>query len=337
MRKVFYGGLLIALTVIGFIGCKKTTTAANTTVQSQSELNFDEEFNIASDNRMLIFKTTADYEKIVSNSSQELKSNLVTKIRSLNLNSLAEKLIKEKSFGSFGDDFLPELLNEDGIVQIGDYLYKIDIFNKKAYVLSSVNISEYSDLVAANKSNRNIRVFTTEDDVIELAETGAESTTKSCGGVNGDTYPCYTNISQGDIIATLEGGVVWRLNPGVKHFAGAIYFRLSSIHEIWAFANATSTTNGNQVTNNNGLFTVEIFCKGPQGWYKKRPCGSGDIGTRASGFYYSSTLSSEQRTFYDGSRNLNGYYFFVQGRVRYPNQSVSVAGNYGGRNINSPY
>ena len=336
MKKLILSSLVIALVGIGFVACKKSNVT-NNPVQNQSELQFDKEFSIASDNRMLIFKTTADYEKIVSNSSQEIKNSLVAKVRSLNLKSLAEKLISQKSLDSFGDNFLPELLNEDGIVQIGDYLYKIDMVNKKAYVLPSANISEYSDLVAVNKSNPNIRVFTTEDDVIELAESGALSTTKSCGGINGDTYPCYANTYQGDIITTLAGGVVWRLNPGVKHFAGAIYFRLSSLHEIWAFSSASATSNGNQVTNTNGLFTVEIFCKGPEGWYKKRPCGSGDIGTRPSGFYYSSTLSSEQRTFYDGSRNLNGYYFFVQGRVRYSPTSVSVAGNYGGRNINSPY
>jgi hypothetical protein len=73
-----------------------------------------------------------------------------------------------------GDDDLAQILNEDWIVQIGDYLYRVIKPTESVYVLPVVNISEYQDLVNENKSNKHIRKFSTEDDVIELAESGAE-------------------------------------------------------------------------------------------------------------------------------------------------------------------
>lgn len=333
MKKLIYGTLFLALVGIGVVGCKK-----NQVQNGRSNLNFDNEFKVSADGKMLVFETSKNFEDLVTNISTEKEENFITFAEKLSYVSLSKKNELSKSLSdNEGDNLLNSLLNEDGIVQIGSFLYKIDLENEIVGVLSSSNISEYSDLVTLNKANKNIRRFTTGDDVIDLAESGAESTAKSCGGIGGGTYPCYSNINQGQIVATLANGTVWRLNPGVKFFRAGIYFRLSSLYEIWAFASSTATDNGTKVNNLNGLFTVEIFCKGPEGWCQKRPCGSGDIETVNSGFYYSKTLSEYQQTFYSGTRNLNGYHFFVQGRAKFPNGTATIASPYGGRNINSPY
>jgi hypothetical protein len=333
MKKLIYGTISLALLGIGVVGCKKDQVQ-----NGRSNLNFDNEFNVSTDGKMLVFETSKNFEDLVTNISNEKQENFISFTEKLSYTSLAKKNELSKSLSDDeGDDLLNSLLNEDGIVQIGSFLYKIDLKNEIVGVLSTSNMADYSDLASLNKANKNIRRFTTGDDVIELAESGAESTAKSCGGIDGGTYPCYSNINQGQIVATLANGNVWRLNPGVKFFRAGIYFRLSSLYEIWAFSTAQAQAGGIKVNNLNGLFTVEIFCKGPEGWCQKRPCGSGDIETVNSGFYYSKTLSEYQQTFYSGSRNLNGYHFFVQGRAKFPNGTATIASPYGGRNINSPY
>ena len=332
MNKLIYGTLFLTLVGIGFVGCKKEQMQ-----NERSNLNLDNEFNVTANGKMLVFETSEKYERLITNVSEEKMKKFISFASSLEYKSLADKKNLTKSMDDEGDALFNAILNEDGIVLIGNFLYKIDLKKEIVGVLSISKISEYADLVSMNIENENIRRFTTGDDVIDLAESGAESTAKSCGGIDGGTYPCYNNINQGQIVATLANGNVWRLNPGVKFFRAGIYFRLSSLYEIWAFANASAPDNGVKVNSLNGLFTVEIFCKGPEGWCQKRPCGSGDIETVNSGFYYSKTLSEYQETFYSGIRNLNGYYFFVQGRAKFPDGTVTIASPYGGRNINSPY
>ena len=161
---------------------------------------------------------------------------------------------------SGNDDFFSSLLNEDGVIQIGKFLYRINLETGLVAVLSEANLAEYADLVSMNKKNKNIRIFTTQDDVIDLAESGAESTAKSCGGIGGGTYTSYDNGSDGLKIVTLENGNVWRLNAIVEFEPLGVLFRLSSKHEIRVFKNESSTGSGSLVNSSNGILTVEMYC-----------------------------------------------------------------------------
>lgn len=52
------------------------------------------------------------------------------------------------------------------IVQIGEYLYRVNKTTESFYVLHAENISEYQDLVSENKSNFHIRKFSKNGDVM---------------------------------------------------------------------------------------------------------------------------------------------------------------------------
>ena len=173
MKKLIYGTLFLAFVGIGVIGCKKEV------IQNPipKEVKTNSEFNISSDGRMLIFKTTADYKKVVNDPTAEIKSKFLKDLNKLKYTSYSDLLSMSKSSENdnlLGDDDLAQILNEDWIVQIGDYLYRVNKLTESVYVLPVVNISEYQDLVNENKSNKHIRKFSTEDDVVELAESGAE-------------------------------------------------------------------------------------------------------------------------------------------------------------------
>lgn len=334
MKKLVYGTLFLALVGVGFVGCKKENIALN---DQNSIKQTKEGTRYYAENGILVFNSVEDYETSVSDLIEEDEENFVNSILGLDYTSYTEELANQGSNATdlIEDNVLSAILNKERLVQIANYVYRINLQSEKVFVLPVTEMADLADLVNEDKGNKNIRQFSTGDDVIYLAESGDPG--EKCGGISGGSYPCYANAYQGQIVATLGNGNVWRLNPGVKFFRAGVYFRLSSLYEIWAYANSSSTSGGTKINNLNGLFTVEMFCKWSEGWYKRRPCNSGSIGTQSPGFYYSSTSGQYQKTFYSGTRNLNGYYFFVQGRVKYPNGSVTTASPYGGRNINSPY
>ena len=75
-----------------------------------------------------------------------------------------------------------------------------------------------------------------------------------------------------------------------------------------------------------------------ESWWKKRPCKSNSVGTHKYGYHYTEKLyGKSKQPVYTGTKNLNGYYFFVQGRASYSDGTKTLATPYGGRNINSPY
>lgn len=173
MKKLIYGTLFLALLGILVVGCKKEEIQ-NPITQKESTSS---EFNLSSDGKMLIFKTTDDYKKVVNDPTEEIKSKFLKELANLKYTSYAKSSSPNKSSFSddlLGDDDLAQILNEDWIVQIGDYLYRVNKPTESVYVLPTSNISEYQDLVNENKANKNIRKFSTEDDVVELAESGDE-------------------------------------------------------------------------------------------------------------------------------------------------------------------
>lgn len=307
MKKVIYGGLFLALIGIGFVACKKAQFAPE-----NKQVVFDSEFHVASDNRMLIFKSTDDYEKVVNNTNQESQRQFISTIQKLNFESYAEKQENVKLGSSNCDSFFAEIINSDGVVQIGDNVYKVDLSNGIVGVINSTNISEYTDLVSLNATNKNIRRFTTQDDVIELAESGAESKTRSCGGIDG-TEQVTSVVDFGTV-----NGVLRRCQASVTHFVGGVYFRTTA-----RFVPATA-----------GIIYTDLKIQGPQAWAKKRPCGSGDIMTSASGVKKSGT-TQQIWELYQGSRNLNGYYLFA--RIKCTLNGIVLYSTWAGRNINSPY
>ena len=332
MKKTIPIALMLTIIGLQILGCKKEVSTT-----PKSKQNFENAYNVSSDGRMLIFKTTASYNKLVNNITTEEEENFISFAKTQNYTSLLENRERSKAMSSGNDDFFSSLLNEDGVIKIGKFLYRINLETGLVAVLSEANLAEYADLVSMNKKNKNIRIFTTQDDVIDLAESGAESTAKSCGGIGGGTYTSYDNGSDGLKIVTLENGNVWRLNAIVEFEPLGVLFRLSSKHEIRVFKNESSTGSGSLVNSSNGILTVEMYCNGPQGWCKKRPCDNGDVQTVNPGIYYYTQSGSHKQYFYSGSRNLNGYYFYTYARVKTADGKVSAFTPMAGRNINSPY
>jgi hypothetical protein len=119
-----------------------------------------------------------------------------------------------------GDDDLAQILNEDWIVQIGDYLYRVNKPTELVYVLPASNVSEYQDLVNENVANKNIRKFSTEEDVVELAERGAEGQKGLfCG--EGGVSSRSQSVQHGSALNTTTG-----ITSTLRHSKFGIYFTI---------------------------------------------------------------------------------------------------------------
>lgn len=270
-------------------------------------------------NGVLCFNSIEYYESIVSDESENYAVDELTDY--LNTTSF---ISYGKTYGEnseYCEPFMDAIMNEDKVVKIGEWFIYIDIPTEKVLAISEKEENAYSSLLEF--SNRNIKEFNIGDDVLDHLTNGTNPEERSCGGIGGGTYPAYSNINNAQIIGAV-GGTDIRLNCGVKMFRAGIYFRLSSLYELWP-----------NVSGINGVFNINVEVGGPEGWRQKRPCNSGSIGTIGQNTITLNSWSrTGQATFYSGTRNLNGFYFFVRSRCTNCGTGWTP---FGGRNINSPY
>lgn len=287
--------------------------------------------NIEYDGRMLIFKSSEDYAKVVTNPEKEITEAFIAKTNALNFKSYLLKIETENIKGEeniIQDENLAAIVNEDGIVQIGDYIYRVNMLSKSVYVIPAIYITEYDDLVNENLTNKNIKEFSTEDDVIDIVEGNSEeSDSKDCGGIASGEFQTDPNL-----IIQSGGATFLTATCVVKYFKAGIYFRLTQRGAYWPETLAETE-----------CIHLTLEVKSPEGWWIKRPCCNDCAYDKPSG----SVMTSNTEYFllyeyYSGARGLGGYYLF--GRVKidiidFPGMSnlLNQYTSWVGRNINSPY
>lgn len=314
MKKIVFGVMMFSLVGISLNSCKKDSLS-----DSKKETSFYKGLNIKSDGRMLIFKTIEDYQKIVENPTESIRFDFISKVSKMKHNTYTEKNenLKSNDDSLLGDDYLAQILNEDWIVQIGDYLYRVNKPEEKVYVLPAVNIDQYNDLVNQNKSNPNIRKFSTSDNVIELVEEGASGEK----GLKCSEDGAGARQAYGDYKLNLQTQI--SITVGYNKYG--IYFPVK----------ITAT---NHVGSKDKLYIqIENL------WYHVR-CGN-TVGPYSLPWEYPSSTEYASRTYnsYSGMTPLNGYH--IKARARYENWYLPSGGNpytvtfsdWAVIKINSPY
>ena len=290
---------------------------------------------------MLIFESINSYEKIVNNEEGGMTEDFLEYVALLPFDNYFsnQSNFNGDNTEKYMDEQFGQILNAEGVVQIGTYVLRVDMENELVFVIATEDKEKYyQDLISGNKECEQIDVYSFDDDILQILDEGVN---EKCSGVASGIYWGYGGVGpthEAPIINSTDNGNVYRLNPYVRYFKAGIFFKLTSGYEIYRFASPTSVI-AYEVTGPLGLGVenIEVFCKYPQGWYRKKPCGTGTVGTQAGGYYYSGSNYKHKQTFYGGTRGLNGYYFFVQARAKYTGGLVSIATLYAGRNINSPY
>lgn len=142
------------------------------------------------ENGRLVFPSIGAYRQMLTNSNPEEKEAFIQAVLSDKSYKPAAGSAKFREGGNqrgrliltgdstLDDDindvitstFLSAVLNADGIVQIGNYLFNVDLANERCYAMHSsytANSSNYNDLLNANTGNPNLFNFSTDDDVLD--------------------------------------------------------------------------------------------------------------------------------------------------------------------------
>ena len=165
---------------ITIYSCKKETQT-----QLQQPPSASSGFNVSVKNNLLVFKTTEDYRNVVDNSSPEQMVKFMSEVKAMTNFTSYDKQYFSKNPSLLSDstlinsDFLKTILNKDAAVQIGNYIYKIDIANEKVFALHASHEDQYVDVVNGNTSNSNVQSFSTNDNVLDLIEESGQKKTES--------------------------------------------------------------------------------------------------------------------------------------------------------------
>lgn len=241
------------------VSCKKKDVSPTQSIeQSNGTVSSNEKDVRFYDNgKYLIFPSTADYDfqSDARNFGDGEFQSFLDQIKNLNYKSYQERILSLNETSLFGDDLLESILNDDMIVQIGDYLYRVDASENKVYVLPAAKASSYADLVNESKTNDNVRKFSFDDEVITLAESGEAGETKcsdpSAGSASNPspsvTFDAATSKTMNITNEYKKYGVLFVLRSDLIHtkaFAPnyRFYFQLDNVS--WAQRCGGETQNG---------------------------------------------------------------------------------------------
>jgi hypothetical protein len=122
-------------------------------------------------NGMVKFTTIASYGDFLSQvTDNDLAKSIIKNLANTSRSSFQSLADSMEAAKTATDEFLliHYLLNQDGMIIIGDWIIKVDIDNKRAGVLNIGNINYIDQLKNDNFYFDGIKWFTTEDEVLSL-------------------------------------------------------------------------------------------------------------------------------------------------------------------------
>ncbi len=282
-------------------------------------------------NGVLTFNSIADYEAIVdagedmsldySEEEGEPQEIIEEGIEEQELMDYIEQIEFENYGVIHGEDndleepFLAAILNVDKIIQMGNWLIKVDVVREKVWVIPADAEQAYENLRA--ETGEGLQVYSTGDDVLDILQYGPDYASRGCSGVGSLNVINETSFFPGSPI---------RFSGRVRFFRAGIYFKLSAKAEY--------------TKQYNGALYLTLEVRGPEAWRKRRPCRPRHVGTASAGVKKQGRHFSQQWVFYSRTRSLNGYYLFARaGLYLTPPQDGGRGAftTWVGRNISSPY
>lgn len=79
--------------------------------------------------------------------------------------------VASKTNSCIEDDFLASMLNPDGIIQIGKWIFRLDICAEKVYALAEKDKNLLGELKKKMPTHKAVLIFSTDDEVLDLLGT----------------------------------------------------------------------------------------------------------------------------------------------------------------------
>lgn len=139
-------------------------------------------------------------------------------------------------------EFLQKILNDDHVVQIGEWLIKIDLIAKHSLALNVEFQDQYKDLVSNNLSNPNILVYHLDEEILPMLASGQKSENLRVEGLfcKGRDLKDLTliNLPTGDYLDELKKIPLY-VQIYSKYNPGNIYFELYTEVKSYYVSNQT--------------------------------------------------------------------------------------------------
>lgn len=165
-KKSIFALLIITLSVVG---CKKEQS---TIIDEISVSNHNPKSSII--NNRLVFNTVEEYETFISDMNLMTEDEMLDKAHSDSFTSMYEsyEIANDLPNMPVDDIILALLINPSGIIQIEDYIFRIDINNSSVLVyqmgtIEHINSEKITDLTLGVKS-AGINQYSTSDDLLDL-------------------------------------------------------------------------------------------------------------------------------------------------------------------------
>lgn len=258
--------------------------------------------NITIQNGVVVFSSIDYYENLLERSSESDRNAIVSELSTSYYslqdyldNYVRDQLLYQSPYtpdDRLDNDFLENILNPQGVVQIGNHWYKVDVPNEKVLALSTQHADGFNDLLQGNITNTHLLVFNTTEEVLLIMQGEEQKGLDSSGqaerlicreefaGRKTDKGYDYSNNNQ------------HRLDCKVVYQKAGIYFSLQGkAHH--------QTRNSNNKWRHNPSDVVDINYTS----FHRPRCRDGDInrGTRSQG---GGTVSFRP---YESSRALTTY------------------------------
>jgi|GEM_PF-1464298 hypothetical protein len=269
----------------------------------------------------LVFDTRTDYDSALVNRRKltNVPAGFV---------SLASKQANVKQ--GVGTDKIPDelarLLNSEGVLQIGNWIIKLNFEDRLARVISQDQKKNVYSKLLKEQKDKDIYIFSFEDEVLTLLDEGitisptldsnskklANARTTFCiggGGISSNDGGIRQNAH-----STCTGNSPISLNPNTARYVRgtdykkyAVYFRLDAV--IWAWVTPSipfSTVFDACLTN--GTFTSNIYwrtnCNTDSGTWPSNPNISYNYNLQYQGVVGAELLYTQEWQVYGGGRGL---------------------------------
>jgi hypothetical protein len=256
--------------------------------------------NVSLKGDRLAFASIADYKRAVDEPSEKTKKRFLGTVAALKgFTSFGQKqdslLARQTTPGNtllIQDEYFAAILNTDLVVQIGDYIFRVNPSSERVYALPVANKKEYADLIAENTRNPNIRTFSTNDDVLDVIKGG---------GKGPEALSCHeTGIGSYHREAQVGNSQTGLQKANVDFARYGIYFTLFA----WlapansSFPSTFEFTGG--IAANQGYVYYHVRC--------------GNTASYAISLIPSVDTNKQQQKYqsYQGSKTLNEVYFFYR-------------------------
>jgi hypothetical protein len=171
-----FAGIVVIIAMFMVVGCEKDETSVADQQQTVrkpqpiSDMEVMQYLPEVVDGR-LVFKTIQDYEMAIEELASIGDDNFAEWENDLSFCSMrsCHTLDELEEIGIF-DPLFACLINSDGIIQIENYIYKVDPLNNKVFAVKHSDFDINNNFI----SSKNICIFSTEDNVLDIME-GNES------------------------------------------------------------------------------------------------------------------------------------------------------------------